>query len=55
MAELTQEQMIKIISEGTISEQSKEIKDQICNFAFGEDFMQQEPKEKGRLKEYEAS
>ena len=53
MPKLTEEQMIKIIKEGKISKQSREVRDQICAFAFGENFMQQKEEEKGNLNEYE--
>ena len=53
MPKLTEEQMIKIIKEGKISKQSRKVRDQICAFAFGENFMQQKEKEKGNLNEYE--
>ena len=53
MPKLTEKQMIKIIKEGKISKQSRKVRDQICVFAFGENFMQQKEKEKGNLNEYE--
>ena len=53
MPKLKEEQMIKIIKEGKISKQSRKVRDQICAFAFGENFMQQNEKEKGNLNEYE--
>jgi predicted RNase H-like nuclease len=52
MTKLTEKQMIKIIKEGKISKQSREVRDQICAFAFGEKFMQQKEEEKGNLNEY---
>lgn len=52
MPKLTEEQMIKIIKEGKISKQSRKVRDQICTFAFGENFMQQKEEEKGKLNEY---
>ena len=53
MPELTEKQMIKIIKEGKISKQSRKVRDQICAFAFGENFMQHKEEEKGNLNEYE--
>lgn len=53
MSKLTEKQMIKIIKEGKISKQSREVRNQICAFAFGENFMQQKEEEKGKLNEYE--
>ena len=53
MPKLTEEHKIKIIKEGKISKQSRKVRDQICAFAFGENFMQQKEKEKGNLNEYE--
>ena len=53
MPKLTEEQMIKIIKEGKISKQSREVRDQICAVAFGENFMQQKEEEKVNLNEYE--
>ena len=53
MPKLTEKQIIKIIKEGKISKQSREVRDQICAFAFGENFMQQKEEEKGTLQEYQ--
>ena len=53
MPKLTEKQMIKIIKEGKISKQSRKVRDQICCFAFGQNFMQQKEEEKGNLNEYE--
>ena len=53
MPKLTEKQMIKIIKEGKISKQSRKVRDQICAFAFGGNFMQQKEEEKGNLNEYE--
>ena len=53
MPKLTEKQMIKIIKEGKISKQSRKVRDQICAFAFCENFMQQKEEEKGNLNEYE--
>ena len=48
---LTEQQMIKALQTKTISKYSKDEKEQIMNFAFGEDFMKS--KNKGELKEYD--
>ena len=53
MPKLTEKQMIKIIKEGKISKQSRKVRDQICAFAFGQNFMQQKEEEKGTLQEYQ--
>tara|TARA_A100001388_G_scaffold270941_1_gene249059 strand:- start:30 stop:224 length:195 start_codon:yes stop_codon:yes gene_type:complete len=53
MNKLTQKEMIKIIKEGKISKQPREIRDQICSFAFGKDFMKQDQDQKGTLQEYQ--
>ncbi len=53
MPKLSEKQMIKIIKKGKISKQSKEVRDQVFAFAFGEKFMNQREEEKGNLNEYE--
>ena len=48
---LTEKQMIKILETKTTSLYNSEERNQIMNFAFGEDFM--ESNNKGELKEYD--
>ena len=47
---LTEQQMIKALQTKTISKYSKDEKEQIMNFAFGEDFMKSN--DKGTKKHY---
>jgi hypothetical protein len=49
---LTEKEMIKIIKEGKISKQSRKVRDQICAFAFGEDYISQPDDMKGTLQTY---
>ena len=49
---LTEKEMIKIIKAGKISKQSRKVRDQICAFAFGEDYISQPDDMKGTLQTY---
>ncbi len=47
---LTEKEMIMILRNNRINKYSKKERDQIMDFAFGEDFMKS--KDKGKLKKY---
>ena len=47
---LTEKQMITIIKEKRITNCTKEEKEQVMNFAFGEDFMNSDDRNKRRLR-----
>ena len=55
MKKLSEKEMMQIIKQGKISQQPREVRDQICSFinAFGEDFMKQDESQKGTLQEYQ--
>ena len=53
MKKLSEKEMLQIIKQGKISQQPREVRDQICSFAFGEDFMKQDQDQKGTLQEYQ--
>ena len=51
IADLTEKEMIDIIKRGKISKQPRKVRDKICAFAFGEEYISSN--DKGSLKEYE--
>ena len=51
IADLTEKEMIDIIKRGTISKQPRKVRDKICAFAFGEEYISSN--DKGSLVEYE--
>lgn len=51
IADLTEKEMIDIIKRGTISKQPRKVRDKICAFAFGEEYISSN--DKGTLKDYE--